>query len=198
MTNDFAVKKRTIHKLKEESGTIRQYANLILYLYGAFLVGSLLMMFCGILFRDTFTAALTVSEPSGFWSSAVTAAASLGTDNQPLNSLGQFNLTGYLVNTAGTILSSGMICYLAYSIRQIFRAIEQGETPFTEQNISYWKRCSQFFSALAVILFLLSMLFRGIFILTIMAPLLASCFFYAIALIFEYGSCLQTESDETL
>ena len=198
MTNDFEVKKKTIQKLKEESGTVCKYAGLILFIYGIAFALSLFLLICSIIFSDIITSALTASGDSGILASIITEIASAGTEQRPLNSLGQFNSALFISNIAETIVSSGMICYVTYSIRRIFLSIEQGETPFTEHNISHWQKCSHIFSALAVCCFLLACITRGVFLFAIVTPLLASCFFYAIALVFEYGSCLQTESDETL
>lgn len=74
---------------------------------------------CSILFRDYFTSILTNSDSSGILASSITAIASAGTENQPLNGQGHFNFISFISNLAGTIFSSGMICYVAYSFWRI-------------------------------------------------------------------------------
>lgn len=198
MTNEFLVKKRTIEKLKEESDSVYQYAAAIFWLNGAVFFFSILLFTGGLLFHSTITNLLNGSFHSESLSKIVTLLVSAFTDGQPFNSQRQLNLVHFASNTGNLALTSGMIAYLSYCISQIFLAIKKGDTPFTSRNISYWRKCSHFFSIIAVVLFLASFLTHGALLLSVLTPMLLSCFFYCIALIFEYGSCLQTESDETL
>lgn len=90
-------------------------------------------------------------------------------------------------------------CFLIFdTLCKVFMNIKNGQSPFTAENVKNWKRCAKIYALIATIYFLFSILMRGASIILILNPLFANAFFNALSIIFEYGSQLQKESDETL
>ena len=120
------------------------------------------------------------------------------TNQQPFNENGVFRLVRFSINVLEQIIPYGIACYVARSIKKIFSSVELGVSPFTKKAIDYCKSCSKRLTTLVSVWFIISLFSEEVSCAPILVIALAASFFQALALIFEYGSCLQTESDETL
>lgn len=193
---DINSKARALTRLQEESKTICQAAKFLIaiYLCSGFFYLSILA--AGIVFQDSVTRILEQGNGLKGWPLVVYVLFQHIVTYDC--AAGQLNLPAFVFSLAGQITVSGIGAYIFYCILKVFQSIQNGESPFTPRITGYWKRCYSVFAAITVILFLTSFVLRGASIMMIIVPLIFACFFYALSLIFEYGTCLQAESDETL
>jgi hypothetical protein len=193
---DMNSKARALTRLQEESKTICQAAKFLIAVYLCSGLFYLFILAAGIAFQGSIMRILEQENGLKGWPLMIYVLFqhTLKYDY----AAGQPSLSAFALNLAGQIAVSGIGAYIFYCILKVFQSIQNGETPFTPRITGYWKRCYSIFAAIAMILFLASFILRGASILMFLFPLMFACFFYALSLIFEYGTCLQAESDETL
>ena len=196
MSGNSFTKERTLDKLREESRTIYQGTRLITFLNAALAAICITMLILSLIFGSTVTAIRSDAADSGI-SALVRLSAYFVTSGDVYTETGAFNYGYYLMSLAAQIFSAAVIAYIFHSVSSVFKSILDGGTPFTETCMTQWRRCYKFFSVLTMLYFLASFIIRPL-ILAMVSPLMAACFFYSLSLIFEYGSQLQQESDETL
>lgn len=188
-------KQKTLENLREESSNVYSAVQLIRNFY-LFYIGVLVVaMIAGVLFSSRFAAYMQRDGADRLFLSQLIQNF---TFKHPLKADGSFNLILYLLGCTLNIGTCVIYAYIFHTLLQIFRNIKSGQSPFTLRNTGYWRRCYQIFAVFTVLSFLSSILFRGLTLSVFLSSLLYACFFLSLALIFEYGSQLQQESDETL
>ncbi len=193
---DVNSKARALTRLQAESKTICQAAKLLIGMYLCSGLFYLSILAAGIVFQDSVIRILEQGDGLKGWPLLVYV---LFQYIVPYDcAAGRLSLPAFAFSLAARIMVSGIGAYIFYCILKVFQSIQNGESPFTARITGYWKRCSSVFAAIAMILFLASFVLRGASVVLSIFPLIFACFFYALSLIFEYGTCLQTESDETL
>ena len=187
---------KIVKRLREESNYVLSFIRFFLFIYGAIILFYSVVLLGTLLFRNGIAADLNGSS-AGTLSKLLAGLLSALVDWNPVNAHGKLQILRLMFMLISTIFTNAFMFYVFNNLLHIFKNMERGETPFTLENASCWKKVSRIFAALAMILFLISFILPG-FISSILFPLMASCFFHALGLIFEYGSQLQQESDETL
>ena len=190
-------KDRTIGKLKEECENVYSFIRFFLFLYGACILSMTIFLLACLLFSDGIAAALSDPASGGVLDRALAMMLSIFIGENLVGAGGALHLSRIAVEILSSIFTYALMFYIFNCLANIFTNMKKEETPLTLENASRWKKCSRIFAVLATILFWISFAAPGL-ILTILFPLMASCFFQALSLIFEYGSQLQQESDETL
>ncbi len=191
------VKDRTLEKLREESEYIHSFIRFFLFIYGFYILITTFFLLGCLVLADGIAAALSNPGSGGAAAHAFAMLLSSFVGENLVNSAGKLHLMGIAAEILPRIISYTVMFYIFSCLIKIFESIKKEETPFTLENASRWKKCSRIFAALAVIQFLTAFVIPGL-IFFILFPLMASCFFQALGLLFEYGSRLQQESDETL
>lgn len=189
-------KTKSLQKLQEEGKTVYQYSTFFRNAFLIFIAMTLLLLIFVVFAKDVFINFYTHLENYSYlwW---LGPAVDLLSGGLPFYSEGVFRLPLLVLGCIAQLINWGISAFIFHSITKVFSSIQNGETPFTLKNASYWKKCSQVYGEIAFAYFVLSFLVKP-FIISILSPLLASAFFYSLCLIFEYGHELQIESDETL
>ena len=187
-------KQKVLKSLGEESSTVYSAVLLIRNLYLLYMGAMVLAMIAGIAFSSKFAAVLQAGNDTSFLSSLLHSM----TFEHPLKSDGSFNLLIYLAGCVIHIAASAVYAFIFHTILQVFKEMKEGLTPFTLKNAYYWKQLYKIFAVLAVISFLASFIFNFAALTFMLSSLVYACFFLSMSLVFEYGSQLQQESDETL
>lgn len=191
-------KTKTIEKLKEESSTVYSAAKILLIIFAVSGIINGIVLFFGLLFQNQVVAVLKGTIEGGVFLKLLTLTMGLLVGNSELlNAEGMFQLNPFLSSLINSILSSIILCYIIFCILKIFKKIKEGETPFTSANASLWRKCSNIFAVMATIYFFISFLIPPL-IISVIYPIMLCCFFRTLEFIFDYGSQLQQESDETL
>lgn len=188
-----ASKTHTLEALREESPLILSGIRLILFGYIVWAIFLALVLLGGLLFHNWITESLNSQEGPLLLS----LLAEGFTDGHPLNAQGHFNVPLMVFFVGAGLVSAATSIYIFLSILRIFKNISRGESPFSSKNAEYWKNCARMYGVLLVVTFLSAFIIKPL-IFGILSPLMGYCFFSALGQIFEYGSFLQTESDETL
>lgn len=193
------LKSKALEKLKEESSSVRQYALLFLIIQMVCMMFYAAVLLAGVVVAVSCTNGGLEDPPTLLQKMAVSLVKFQQEAQASLMNEGEnFHLLRFSVRPAGELLTCGIYAYVSWRFYQAFCAISAGETPFTKESIRAWRSCCRLFTGITVAFFLLSFLLRGVFLLSVVPPMMAACFFGALQFIFEYGSCLQVESDETL
>lgn len=198
MSNEPSIKNLTLSGIKKESKAVRQYANVIFWICGVWVIICTIILLIGLLGRRYLTRIVLDPSQNTLIDRIVYSYVMDFTNQQPLNSSGAFRIVQFSINILEQIIPYGLACYVARSIKAIFSSIEQGESPFTKKAVEYCKRCAKRLATLTSAWFTAALFLKEVSCAPILLIALASSFFQAFALIFEYGSCLQIESDETL
>ena len=106
---------------------------------------------------------------------------------------GQFNRIAFIIGCLFNTASLGIFSYISHSLAKIFIGISKENPAFTLENASYLKKCSSALYAWGG-----AYLIFGLQILVFMLTGIVTSFFYTLSIIFQHGSQLQQQSDETL
>lgn len=188
---------KTVKKLREESDNVYSFIKFFLFLYGCFILFPTFFLIACLLTRNGIAAALLDPSSGNALERALAFLLDAYIEGDLVNPEGKLLILRVAGSLLPGIFSNALMFYIFNCLAKIFMNMNKGETPFTLENASHWKKCSRIFAVLATIQFLISFVAPG-FIFSILFPLMATCFFQALCLIFEYGSQLQQESDETL
>lgn len=188
--------RKNLTELKEESKNITYILTVIRTVYFCY-IGGVVIFYASILLMPDFFIQI-LSEPQNNIINLLLVSALNGLCyDRPLTSSGSLNILICTCGAMAQIVMTGFSIFIYQSILKVFKNIQNGETPFTGANASSFKKCYQMYMSLATIIFIASFVIKPLLFLMV-SPLLAACFFYSLYLIFEYGSVLQQESDETL
>ena len=198
MTNESIIKDLALNGIKKESKAVRQYANVIFWICGVWVMMCTIILLMGLLGRRYLTRIILDPSQNTLIDNVVYSYVMDFTNQQPLNESGVFRIVRFSINIFEQIIPYSLACYIARSIKMIFSSVELGESPFTQKAIEHCKCCAKRLATLSSVWFTVSLFSKEVSCAPILIIALAASFFQALALIFEYGSCLQTESDETL
>lgn len=106
---------------------------------------------------------------------------------------GLFNRNAFISGCLFSIVSLGVFAYISHSLAKFFIGISKENPAFTPENAKYLKNCSSALSAWGC-----AYLIFGIQIYVLIIIGIAASFFYTLSIIFQHGSQLQQELDETL
>ena len=198
MTNESTIKDLALNGIKKESKAVRQYANVIFWICGVWVMICTIVLLMGLLGRRYLTRIILDPSQNTLIDNIVYSYIMDFTNQQPLNESGVFRIVRFSINIFEQIIPYSLACYVARSIKMIFSSVELGESPFTQKAIEYCKCCTKRLATLSSVWLTVSLFSKEVSCAPILIIALAASFFQALALIFESGSCLQTESDETL
>lgn len=198
MTNELTIKNLALSGIKKESKAVRQYANVIFWICGVWVIICTIILLIGLLGRRYLIRIILDPSQNTWIDNIVYLYVMDFTNQQPLNESGVFRIVRFSINIFEQIIPYGLACYVARSIREIFSSVELDESPFTKKAIEYCKSCAKRLATFSSVWFTVSLFSKEVSCTPLLFIALAVSFFQALALIFEYGSCLQIESDETL
>lgn len=195
--NEMMKKEKALDNLKKESEIVCQASGIFIFFGGACLFALTAVLAVGIAMQGTITRAVQDPDSSLKVYKILRVLAEYFTDGHPIGAGGQFNIGLFAALVLTCIGKVAVFMYVCFCIWKVFQNMRTGVSPFTVQNTMYWKRISQVFAVITVLTFLGAFVLKGL-IVAMIKPLFFYGLFQSLNLLFEYGSYLQTESDETL
>lgn len=188
-------KQDTLKKLKEESSNLYYAMTVFRALYLIYVGMNVLVMIAVTIFHNNLTVLLQSGSSKAHYISLLMKFFSpfpyLLDDKSP-------HLLFYLIGGILTAAGASLCALVFHIVVRVFKTVQDGASPFTQKNSDAWKTLYKIYAVLAVLSFLSCFIFGIAGLLILVSMLIYCCFFLFLSLIFQYGSDLQQESDETL